>query len=79
MHTGTLLNCNSQKVVYLLKCRIFGEARYVVKVKTKFRAISIIIKAHTDPIEKIVKYHSNVFMNIIVNTVIMGIMISSSP
>ena len=32
-----LLNCNSHKVVYLLKCRICGEAPYVGKVKTKFR------------------------------------------
>ena len=72
------LNCNSKKVVYLLKCRIFGEACYVVKAKTKFRAISIIIKAHTGPIEKIVKYHSNVFMNIMDNTVTMGLMIGSS-
>ena len=33
-----VLNCNSQKVVYLLKCRICGEAPYVGKAKTKFRA-----------------------------------------
>ena len=33
-----ILNCNSQKVVYLLKCRICGEAPYVGKAKTKFRA-----------------------------------------
>ena len=32
-----VLNCNSQKVVYLLKCRIYGEAPYVGKAKTKFR------------------------------------------
>ena len=31
-------NCNSQKVVYLLKCRMCGEAPYVGKVKKKFRA-----------------------------------------
>ena len=35
---GGILNCNSQKVVYLLKCRICGEAPYVGKAKTKFRA-----------------------------------------
>ena len=29
---GRILNCNSQKVVYLLKCRICGEAPYVVKL-----------------------------------------------
>ena len=37
IHSG-LLNCNSQKVVYLLKCRICGEAPYAGKAKTKFRA-----------------------------------------
>ena len=60
-----ILNCNSQKVVYLLKCRICGEAPYVGKAKTKFR-------------EKNVKYHSSVFMNIMGNTVIMELMIDSS-
>ena len=35
-----VLNCHSQKVVYLLKCRIWGEAAYVGKAKTKFRARS---------------------------------------
>ena len=34
IHSGTL-NCNSQKVVYFLKC---GEALDTGKVKTKFRA-----------------------------------------
>ena len=33
-----ILNCNSQKVVYLLKCRICGEAPYVGKAKTKLTA-----------------------------------------
>ena len=33
-----ILNCNSQKVIYLLKCRSCGEASYVGKAKTKFRA-----------------------------------------
>ena len=33
-----ILNCNSQKVAYLLKCRICSEAPYVGKAKTKFRA-----------------------------------------
>ena len=33
-----VLNCNSQKVVYLLKCGICGKAPYVGKAKTKFRA-----------------------------------------
>ena len=34
-----VLNCYSQKVVNLLKCRICGEASYVGEAKTKFRAI----------------------------------------
>ena len=33
-----ILNCNCQKVVYLLKCRICDESPYVGKAKTKFRA-----------------------------------------
>ena len=37
IQSGTF-NCDSQKVVYLLKCRIYGEAPYVGKAKTKFRA-----------------------------------------
>ena len=32
-----ILNCSSQKVVYLLKCGICGEAPYVGKAKAKFR------------------------------------------
>ena len=32
---SAILNCNSHKVVYCLKC---GEAPYVSKIKTKFRA-----------------------------------------
>ena len=33
-----ICHCNSRKVVYLLKYRICGEAPYVGKVKTKFKA-----------------------------------------
>ena len=33
-----ILNFNSEKVVYLSKCRICGEAPYFGKIKTKFRA-----------------------------------------
>ena len=38
IQSGTL-NCNSEKVLYLLKCKckVCGEAPYVGKVKTKFR------------------------------------------
>ena len=31
------LNCNSEKVLYLLKCKVCGDAPYVGKAKTKFR------------------------------------------
>ena len=30
------LNCNSEKVLYVLKCKVCGEAPYVAKAKTKF-------------------------------------------
>ena len=73
-----ILNCNSQKVVYLLKCRICGEAPYVGKAKTKFRARFNNYKSAHSHIEKNVKYHSSVFMNIMGNTVIMELMIGSS-
>ena len=33
------LNCTSEKVLYLLKCKVYGEAPYVEKAKTKFRYI----------------------------------------
>ena len=36
IQSGTL-NCNSEKALYLLKCKVCGEAPYVGKVKTKFR------------------------------------------
>ena len=73
-----ILNCNSQKVVYLLKCRICGEASYVGKAKRNLEPDLIIIKVHIGHIEKNVKYHSSVFMNITGNTVIMELMIGSS-
>ena len=31
------LNCNSEKVLYLLKCKVCGEASYAGKAKTKFQ------------------------------------------
>ena len=31
------LNCNSEKVLYLLKCKVCGDTPYVGKAKTKFR------------------------------------------
>ena len=48
---SALLNCNSQRVTYLLKCKIFGEVPYVGKVKTKFGQDLVNIKVHTCHIE----------------------------
>ena len=31
------LNCNSEKVLYFLKCKVSSEAPYVGKAKTKFQ------------------------------------------
>ena len=75
-----IFNCNSQKLVYLLKCKICGEAPYVAKAKKmKFRARFNNFKSTHRPCrKKTAKYHSSVFMNITGNTVIMGLMIGSS-
>ena len=75
---SVFLNCNSQKVVYLLKCRLCGEAPHVGKAKTRFRARFNNYKSAHRSYKKTVKYHSNVFMNIMANTVIMGLTIDSS-
>ena len=32
-----LLTCDSEKVLYLLKCKICGEVTYVGKARTKFQ------------------------------------------
>ena len=50
----------------------------LVRQKRNSEQHLIIIKAHTGPIEKNMKYHSNVFMNIMANTAIMGLTIGSS-
>ena len=77
IQSGILINCNSQKVVYLLKCRICVEAADVGKTKTNFRARFKILKVHTGPVQRNVKYHGSIFINIMGNTVIMGLMIGS--
>ena len=35
IQSGTL-NCNSEKVLYLLKCKVCGVAPYVGNIKNKF-------------------------------------------
>ena len=53
-----------------------GEALMLVRQKQNLEQDYLILnKVHLGPIEK---YHSNVFMNIMGNTAIMGLMISSS-
>ena len=65
------LNCNSEKVLYLLKCKVCSEAPYVGKAKTKFDIGSITIKANIELSGKETeKYPRNVFMIIIVWMVI---------
>ena len=54
-----MLNCNSQKVVYFLKCRICDEAACVGKAKSKFRAI--ITKVHAGSIEEKLKLSQQCF------------------
>ena len=55
-----------------------GKLVMLVRQKRNSEQDLIIIKSHTSPIEKNVKYHNNVFMNIIAKTVIIGLMIGSS-
>ena len=70
-------------------CRVSLMATYIyieyggkllksVRQKQNSEQHLIIIKAHTGLIEKNVKYHRNVFTNIMTNTVIMGLMIGNS-
>ena len=35
IHSGPLI-CDSKKVLYLLKCKVYGEVSYVGNAKTKF-------------------------------------------
>ena len=63
-----LLIFNSQKVIFLFKCRICEEAPYVGKEKMKFRVRFKSYKSVHMSYRKNVKY----------NTVIMGLTIGSS-
>ena len=57
------LNCNSEKVFYLLRCNIWDDTHYVWKAKTKFCFRFIIIKVNTDLFEKENRtYHRSVFI-----------------
>ena len=60
------LNCNSEKVLYLFKCKVCVEALYVGKAKAKFCYYSITRKADTELSGKgIEKYPRNFFTIII--------------
>ena len=72
-----ILNCNSQKVVYPLKCRICGKLLTLVRQKQNLEQDLIIITVNTGPIEKNIKCHSSVFMTIMGKTVITELMIGS--
>ena len=49
----------------------------LVRQKRNLEQDLIIMKVHTGPIEKSLMHHSSVFMNIIGNTVKMGLIIDS--
>ena len=69
------LNCDCRFLVYSLKCRICGEPPDVGMAKAKFRVRFSNNKNVHRFFRKNVKYHSSVFMNIMGNRVIMGLMI----
>ena len=52
-----------------------GKLLMLVRQKRNSEQDLIIIKSHTGPTEKNEKYPRNVFINIMANTVIMGLMI----
>ena len=77
------LNCNSEKVLCLLKCKACGEAPYVGKAKTKFDIGSTTIKANIELSgKKTEKYPRNLFtiitVQIVIQELITGILLFSS-
>ena len=60
------LKCNSEKVLYLLRCKIFDDIPMLVKLKKSFVFALIIIKVNTDLHGKENKtYHRSVFIHTI--------------
>ena len=55
-----------------------GKLIILVRQKRNLEQDLTNIKAHTGPIEKNVKYHNCVFINIMASTVIMKLVIGSS-
>ena len=57
------LNCNSEKVLYLLRCKICDDTPYVGKAKTKFHFRLNIYKKNSDLFEKENRmYHRSVLI-----------------
>ena len=51
-----IINCDSQKVLYLLKCRMCGKALMLVRQKQNLEQNYLILnKVHLGPVEK---YHN---------------------
>ena len=56
------LTWNSEKVLYLLKCKVCGQVPYVGKAKTKFRYRFKITKVNIERLEKLIgKFLRNYF------------------
>ena len=61
IQTGPL-TCDSEKVLYLLKCKVCGEVPYVGKAKTKFRYRFNNYKSKQERLEKVIgKFLRNYF------------------
>ena len=70
------LTCDSEKVLYLLKCKIFGEVPYVGKAKTKIIIGLIITKVNIERLERVIgKFLRNYFTLTIVLMVIVAVKI----
>ena len=54
------LNCDSEKVLYLLKCEVCGEAPCVVKAKPNFATGSTVTKVNIEHSEKVSSYKVNI-------------------
>ena len=72
------LNCNSEKVLYLLRCKICDDTPYVGKAKTKFRLRFNNYKSKHRFFEKENRtYHRSVFIHTIFKIAIEVLMIGN--
>ena len=70
------LNCDSEKVLYLLKCKVCGEVPYVGKQKPNFARGLTITKVNTEHSEKVTKkFFRNVFTLTIASIATVEVMI----